>query len=170
MLNTINGFDLLLIIIITILGFKVYNLKQETKSMTTGLTNIMTELVTPVQELVRAMNWELQVKIAADLPKDLYGCVCNYCTDSDPWSSECQDSIGTPPFDKGIYDKVCDYCLGISGSECTCNTECQFTSECACKNCYIRVKPPAEFIRKCTAPDPMKCDCDDCWLIPTKYF
>jgi len=135
MLNTINGFDLLLIIIITILGFKVYNLKQETKSMTTGLSNIMTELVTPVQELVRAMNWELQVKIAADLPKDLYGCVCNYCTDSDPWLTECQDSIGTPLFD---YNK--------------------------------EVATPTETRAKCTAPDPMKCDCDDCWLIPTKYF
>jgi len=32
MLSTINGFDLLLIIIITILGFKVYNLNQECES------------------------------------------------------------------------------------------------------------------------------------------
>jgi hypothetical protein len=118
MLNTINGLDLVLIIIITILGFKVYNLTRECKSyveqiiqiswelqeetqanetMTTGLTNIMNELVVPLQKLVNHHN------------------------------------------------------------------------ECNCKDCYIRVKPPAEFIRKCTAPDPMLCDCDDCWLIPTKY-
>jgi hypothetical protein len=32
MLNTINGLDLVLIIIITILGFKVYNLNQECES------------------------------------------------------------------------------------------------------------------------------------------
>jgi hypothetical protein len=136
MLNTINGFDLLLIIIITILGFKVYNLKQETKSMTTGLTNIMNELIVPLQKLIHHNGCNCTTcYIRVQPPADLYGCVCNYCTDSDPWLSECQDSIGTPPFD---YNK--------------------------------EVATPTEARPKCTAPDPMKCDCDDCWLIPTKYF
>ena len=82
MLNTINGFDLLLIIIITVLGFKVYNLRKECESY--------------VQQILK-ISWELQEEIAVNLPKDLYGCVCNYCTDSDPWLTECQDFIGTPP-------------------------------------------------------------------------
>lgn len=71
MLNTINGLDLVLIIIITILGFKVYNLNQECESY--------------VQQILK------------DIPKDVFGCICNYCTDSDPWLTECQDFIGTPP-------------------------------------------------------------------------
>lgn len=90
MLNTINGFDLLLIIIITILGFKVYNLNQECESYVGQIIEVSQD------------NYELTKELEAhyahtDLPKDLYGCVCNYCTDSDPWSTECQDFIGTPP-------------------------------------------------------------------------
>jgi hypothetical protein len=144
MLSTINGFDLLLIIIITILGFKVYNLTRECESY--------------VQQILK-LSWELQEEIAVNLPKDLYGCVCNYCTDSDPWLSECQDSIGTPP---NTYNKFCNYCLEIeqrvTGDECTCES-------------YDgQVTIPTGTRPKCTAPDPMKCDCDDCWLIPTKYF
>lgn len=117
MLQTINGFDLLLIIIITILGFKVYNLKQETKSMTTGLTNIMNELIIPLQKLVDHHS----------------GCNCK----------DCYIRV-QPPLDKGIYDDVCNYCLGISGSGCTCKPdECFYClgieefvtgNECYCKS------------------------------------
>jgi hypothetical protein len=146
MLNTINGFDLLLIIIITILGFKVYNLTRECESyvgqimqvswklqeetqanetMTTGLTNIMNELIIPLQKLVDHHNGcnckDCYIRVQP--PADLYGCVCNYCTDSDPWLSECQDSIGTPP---NTY------------------TDPHLT-------------------------DPSKCDCDDCWTVHPKF-
>jgi hypothetical protein len=59
MLNTINGFDLILIIIIVIAGFKIYNLTKECESyvaqietMTNSFTNIMNDLVVPLKKLV----------------------------------------------------------------------------------------------------------------------
>jgi hypothetical protein len=104
MLNTINGLDLVLIVTIVILAFKVYNLNRECESY--------------VRQILQ-VSWELQEETAVNLPKDLYGCVCNYCTDSDPWLWECQDSKGIPP-KADPYDNTCNYCLEISGFECTC--------------------------------------------------
>ena len=44
MLNTINGFDLLLIIIIVIAGFKIYNLNRECESYVGQIMNVSWEL------------------------------------------------------------------------------------------------------------------------------
>jgi hypothetical protein len=95
MLNTINGFDLILVIIIVIAGFKIYNLNRECESY--------------VEQILR-LSWDLQTEIQASKPKDTYGCVCNYCTDSDPWLSECQ-----------AFNRT--------------DLSCQFTSQCACSDC-----------------------------------
>ena len=48
MLSTINGFDLLLIIIIVIAGFKIYNLNRECESY--------------VEQILR-LSWDLQTEI-----------------------------------------------------------------------------------------------------------
>jgi hypothetical protein len=76
MLETINGFDLLLVLVIVALVYKVFSLNRECESY--------------VGQILK-MSWELQEEIAVNLPKDTYGCICNYCTDSDPWLTECQD-------------------------------------------------------------------------------
>ena len=78
MLETINGFDLLLILIIFGLIYQVMKLDKECESYVRQILQI---------------SWELQEEIAVNLPKDTYGCICNYCVGSDPWLSECQDSI-----------------------------------------------------------------------------
>jgi len=82
MLSTINGFDLLLIITIVVMGFRIYNLNRECESY--------------VGQILR-LSWELQEEIQVNKYRD-------------------QET----PFDKGIYADVCNFCLGISGSECTC--------------------------------------------------
>ena len=110
MLNTINGFDLLLIIIITILGFKVYNLNLECESY-----------VRQIMELAQELN-EIHYRKTA------------------------------PPLDKGIYDEFCNYCLEINGFECTCIDPFNKTT----------VTDPH-------LTDPSKCDCDDCWIVPTRF-
>lgn len=78
MLQTINGFDLLLVIIIVIAGFKIYNLNKECESYVHEMIDVCRELN------------ELHNKNSMPKP-DTYGCICNYCTDSDPWLNECQD-------------------------------------------------------------------------------
>ncbi len=82
MLQTINGFDLLLVIIITVLGFRVYNLNRECESYVGQILQV---------------SWELQEEIQVNKYRD-------------------QET----PLDKGIYADVCNFCLGISGFECTC--------------------------------------------------
>jgi hypothetical protein len=78
MLSTINGFDLVLIITIVILAFKVYNLNKECNSY--------------VHELVDTCRELNQLHLSISKPKtDLYGCICNYCVGSDPTLNECQD-------------------------------------------------------------------------------
>jgi len=66
MLSTINGFDLLLIIIIVIAGFKIYNLNRECESY--------------VQQIIR-LSWDLQAEIQANKyphDEDKY-CACESC-------------------------------------------------------------------------------------------
>lgn len=80
MLSTINGFDLVLIITIVILAFKVYNLNKECNSY--------------VNELIDTCRELNQLHLSISTPKaDTYGCICNYCVGSDPWLSECQDNF-----------------------------------------------------------------------------
>jgi hypothetical protein len=77
MLNTINGFDLLLIITIVILAFKVHNLNKECNSY--------------VHELVDTCRELNQLHLSISTPKpDPYDKLCNYCTEVDPWLSKCE--------------------------------------------------------------------------------
>jgi hypothetical protein len=64
-LQTINGFDLLLIIIITLAGFKIYNLNRECESYVRQIMQI---------------SWELQQEIQASKHErnDSY-CACESC-------------------------------------------------------------------------------------------
>lgn len=62
MLNTINGFDLLLVIIIVIAGFKIYNLNRECESYVGQIMQV---------------SWELQQEIQAN--KHQSYCDCNKC-------------------------------------------------------------------------------------------
>ena len=66
MLNTINGFDLLLIIIIVISGFKIYNLNRECENY--------------VRQIMQ-VSWELQQEIQINKyahREDKY-CACESC-------------------------------------------------------------------------------------------
>jgi len=49
MLETINGFDLLLIIIITLAGFKIYNLNRECESYVGQIMQVSWELQQEIQ-------------------------------------------------------------------------------------------------------------------------
>lgn len=62
MLNTINGFDLLLVIIIVIAGFKIYNLNRECESYVGQIMQV---------------SWELQQEIQASKYQSY--CDCNKC-------------------------------------------------------------------------------------------
>lgn len=63
MLSTINGFDLLLIIIITLLGFKVYNLNRECEDYVRQILQVSWELQ---EELQASQNaWEHSGKYCA---------------------------------------------------------------------------------------------------------
>jgi hypothetical protein len=53
MLSTINGFDLLLVIIITLLGFRVYNLNRECESY--------------VEQILR-LSWDLSAEYDRNTP------------------------------------------------------------------------------------------------------
>jgi hypothetical protein len=98
MLNTINGFDLLLIITIVILAFKVYNLNRECESYVGQIMELAQELNEIHYYKYKSLEdgWgkpsEAQVEAAlATYPHT--GCLCNYCTDSDPWLREFQDEF-----------------------------------------------------------------------------
>lgn len=72
MLNTINGFDLLLVIVITLLGFRVYNLNRECESY--------------VRQILE-MSWEMQSQYDRQNPpfgKAFLPDFCDFCTDSKP--------------------------------------------------------------------------------------
>ena len=63
MLSTINGFDLLLIITIVVMGFKIYNLNRECKSYVAQILKI---------------GWQTKAS-----PKLEYG-YCDFCTEAKP--------------------------------------------------------------------------------------
>jgi hypothetical protein len=85
MLSTINGFDLLLIIIITVLGFKVYNLTRECESY-------VGQIIEVSQDNYKLSEQVHDLKYPAPKP-DTYGCICSYCTGSDEWATKCIDSF-----------------------------------------------------------------------------
>ena len=69
-MNTINGFDLLLVIIITLLGFRVYNLNRECESY--------------VGQILR-LSWDLSAEYDRNNPPfgtpDPRDNLCVYCVD-----------------------------------------------------------------------------------------
>jgi hypothetical protein len=97
MLQTINGFDLLLIIIITVLGFRVYQLNQECDSYVQKLLSIGWHGMNPYPK-----------------PTPNYG-YCDYCTEAKP--VELYPECTCKP-------EECLYCQGIeefiTGNECYC--------------------------------------------------
>lgn len=94
MLQTINGFDLLLVLVIVGLLYKVSSLTRECESY--------------VGQIIK-MSWELQEVNEKLFPS--YPDFCDFCTDSKPReiNPECT---------------CCVYCLGIeekvTGDECFC--------------------------------------------------
>ena len=67
MLSTINGFDLLLILIITALAYRVYNLNRECEDY--------------VGQMIR-LSWDLQAEIQANKhmhSQDNKYCACESC-------------------------------------------------------------------------------------------
>jgi hypothetical protein len=105
MLNTINGFDLLLVIIIVIAGFKIYNLNKECESYV---------------EQILQVSWELQEEIQAG--ETMTNSLTNIMND-----------LVVP------LKKLVDH-----------------HSECNCRDCYIRVVPPAKHEYQ------SYCDCNNC--------
>jgi len=63
MLSTINGIDLLLIIIITLLGFRVYNLNRECESYVAQIMQVSWELQQEIE--VNKAQWEHSGKYCA---------------------------------------------------------------------------------------------------------
>jgi hypothetical protein len=85
MLNTINGFDLLLVIIITGLIIWNRNLNRECQSYVDQIIEVSQD------------NYRLSEQIH-DLKyptaeRERYGCICSYCTGSDEWATKCEDSF-----------------------------------------------------------------------------
>jgi hypothetical protein len=75
MLNTINGFDLLLIITIVVMGFRIYNLNRECESYVRQILEV---------------SWEMQSQYDKQNPpfgsltyNSDYG-YCDYCTEAKP--------------------------------------------------------------------------------------
>jgi hypothetical protein len=101
MLSTINGFDLLLIITIVVMGFKIYNLNRECESYVGQIIQISWDLQKEIQANVM---WEAAwddsklYEPAFKPASEDYKCKCNFCSDLDPWLSECNAFNQEPPF------------------------------------------------------------------------
>jgi len=111
MLSTINGFDLLLIIIITVLGFKVYNLNRECLSYVEQIMKLAQEL----NEIHYYKYESIKDSWGKPKPKPLTYGYCNFCTGAQP--VELYPKCTCKPDE-------CLYCLGIeefvTGNECYC--------------------------------------------------
>lgn len=79
MLSTINGFDLLLVIIITLAGFKIYNLNRKCEDY--------------VRQILQ-VSWDLQKVTEKLYPSNPD--FCDFCTDSKP--REIYPECTCPPF------------------------------------------------------------------------
>jgi hypothetical protein len=89
MLSTINGFDLLLIVIITLLGFKVYNLNRECESYVGQIIQMSWDLQKEIQANVM---WEDFHKSSAQALKN----DCAYCAGREDFRTG--DECICPPF------------------------------------------------------------------------
>lgn len=99
MLETINGFDLLLVIVIIGLVFKVLNLNDECNSY--------------VQQIIK-ISWELNAAKKEQCHRD-----CPDCAGfTNPWWTNPNDLVSPD------VPSECMYCLGIeemvTGNECYC--------------------------------------------------
>jgi hypothetical protein len=69
MLSTINGFDLLLIIIITLAGFKIYNLNRECEDYVGQILRLSWDLQAEIQANVQ---WEAKYEYDSDLAEPAF--------------------------------------------------------------------------------------------------
>jgi hypothetical protein len=102
MLSTINGFDLLLVLVIIGLVFKAMRLNDECNSYVRQIVEVSQQNVLLTRELV---EWEAKYEYDLDLAEpgfkpasDDYKCTCDFCSDLDPWLSECKAFDQAPPF------------------------------------------------------------------------
>jgi hypothetical protein len=102
MLQTINGFDLMLIIIITGLLINVYRLNRECESYVEQVLRLSWDLQAEIQDNVM---WKAKYEYDSDLAEpaftpasDDYRCTCDFCSDLNPWLWECKAFEQAPPF------------------------------------------------------------------------
>ena len=84
MLTTINGFDLLLVIIITLLGYKIYRLNRECESYVEQILRLSWDLQAEIQDNVM---WQAKYEYDSDLAEPAFipaSWDCDFCTDSKP--------------------------------------------------------------------------------------
>ena len=134
MLNTINGFDLLLVIIIVIAGFKIYNLNRECESY-------VSQIIEVSQDNYRLSEQVHDLKYPAPpLDKGIYDEFCNYCLEINGFECTCIDPFNkTTVTDPHLTDPSkcdCDDCWIVPTKfNKRTDLDCQFTSQCACKDC-----------------------------------
>ena len=101
MLSTINGFDLLLVIVIVLLVFKVMRLNDECNDYVEQILRLSWNLQAEIRDNVM---WEAKwadcepYEPAFTPASEDYKCKCNFCSDLDPWLSECNAFNQEPPF------------------------------------------------------------------------
>jgi hypothetical protein len=92
MLETINGFDLLLVIIIVMAGFKIYNLNRECESYVQQILRLSWDLQAEIQENVMWENkWQ-----DCEPPQPAFKNDCVYCAGIEDFITG--DECICPPF------------------------------------------------------------------------
>jgi hypothetical protein len=96
MLSTINGFDLLLIITIVVMGFKIYNLNRECESYVEQVLRLSWDLQAEIKDNImwkakyeydsdlaepafEPASWELPPTAHNPMNEDINYCDCNQC-------------------------------------------------------------------------------------------
>lgn len=110
MLSTINGFDLLLVLVIIGLVFKAMRLNDECNSYVRQIVEVSQQNVLLTRELVM---WETsgdEPYEPAFEPASLdYKCGCDYCAEVDPWLVQCAAFDGPiREVHKHEYQSYCD--------------------------------------------------------------
>jgi hypothetical protein len=82
MLQTINGFDLLLVLIIIALGYRAFNLNRECEDYVRQILQVSWEL----QEEIQVNKYRDQ---ETPFDKGIYADVCNYCLDINGFECTC---------------------------------------------------------------------------------
>jgi hypothetical protein len=128
MLSTINGLDLVLIIIITILGFKVYNLNQECESY-------VGQIIEMSRDNYKLSEQVHDLKYPAPKP-DAREYLCVYCTEIERrvTGDECLCDVYDGQVTKPTSSTKC---MSLYFANCNCG-ECDDTLHslnCFCKDC-----------------------------------